>query len=103
MIVNTMFFALTSPFYIAGSGEGIVTVKGKPASRGVYLLDAVTLGVLQFMTSNASGRYVFLNLDPTKEYLVMARDFKREYEPFAWDYVKPANDLDLVKLKAILK
>lgn len=102
MIVNDMFFSLTSPHYIAGFGDGIVTVQGKPSSRDIYLLDAVTLGVLQTSRSQANGRYVFLSLNPAKEYLVMVRDFKREYEPFAWDYVKPADDLDLNKLRAII-
>lgn len=102
MIVNDMFFSLTSPYYIAGSGDGIVTVQGKPSSRDIYLLDAVTLGVLQISRSQKNGRYIFLSLDSSKEYLVMVRDFKREYEPFAWDYVKPADDLDLNKLRAII-
>lgn len=79
--------------YIAGSGEGIVTAQGKPASRKIWLLDAKTMAVEQVITSLRNGHYIFLGLEPTKEYLVMVRDYKKELEPFAWDYVEPANDL----------
>ncbi|WIF21954.1 hypothetical protein [Shewanella phage vB_SbaS_Y11] len=32
---------------------------------------------------------------------MMVRDYKREYEPFAWDYVKPANDLTVTEQLAL--
>lgn len=87
--------------YIAGSGDGIVTVAGKPASRKIWLLDAKTMVVEQVITSLKNGHYIFLGLDLTKEYLVMVRDYKRELEPFAWDYVKPANDLTIDEQQAL--
>ena len=83
--------------YIAGTNDGIVTVQGKPASRKIWLLNAQTMVVEQAVTSLKSGRYLFLGLNPAKEYLVMVRDCKKEYEPFAWDYVKPANDLTIAE------
>ncbi|HAV46873.1 MAG TPA: hypothetical protein DCX43_01580 [Psychrobacter sp.] len=83
--------------YIAGSDDGIVTSKGVPASRNIYLLDALTMRVLNKTQSLKSGHYLFLGLDPTKEYLIIVRDYKRELEPFAWDYVKPANDLTVAE------
>ena len=87
--------------YIAGSADGIVTVHGKPASRKIWLLDVQTMAVEQVVTSLNNGHYMFLGLDPAREYLVMARDFKKEYEPFVWDYVKPADDLTIAEQQAL--
>lgn len=83
--------------YIAGSSDGIVTVRGKPASRKIHLLDSQSLALEATQWSLDNGHYLFLGLDPTKEYLVMVRDYKKEFEPFAWDYVKPADDLTLIQ------
>lgn len=87
--------------YIAGSGDGIVTVQGKPASRKIWLLNAKTMLAEQVITSLKNGHYLFLGLDPVKEYLVMVRDYKKELEPFAWDYVKPADDLTVAEQQAL--
>lgn len=81
--------------YIAGSGDGIVTVQGKPSSRKIWLLDAKTMAVEQVIVSLKNGHYMFLGLNSSTEYLVMVRDYKKEFEPFAWDYVKPADDLTI--------
>lgn len=98
---TTLKIQLDSYAYIAGSGDGIVTVQGKPASRKIWLLNAQTLAVEQVVTSLNNGHYMFLGLDPAKEYLVMARDYKKELEPFVWDYVKPANDLTITEQQAL--
>ncbi|WPJ30576.1 hypothetical protein [Pseudoalteromonas phage vB_PalP_Y7] len=87
--------------YIAGANDGIVTVTGKPASRKIFLLNAQTMAIEQAVTSLKNGHYLFIGLDLAKEYLVMVRDYKREYEPFAWDYVKPANDLTIAEQLAL--
>lgn len=87
--------------YIAGRGDGVVTVKGKPSPRFVYLLDAMNMQLLQRILSLKNGRYMFLGLNPNKEYLVIVRDYKRELEPFAWDYVKPADDLTVIEQQAL--
>ncbi|MGP5201829.1 hypothetical protein ACTXKB_03570 [Psychrobacter aquimaris] len=87
--------------YIAGSGDGIVTVLGKPASRKIWLLNAQTMVVEQVITSLKNGHYLFSGLNPNSEYLVMVRDYKRELEPFAWDYVTPANDLTIDEQQAL--
>ena len=81
--------------YIAGSGDGIVTVQGKPASRKIWLLNAKTMVVEQVITSLKNGHYMFLGLNPDSRYLVMVRDYKKEFEPFAWDEVPPADDLTI--------
>lgn len=78
--------------YIAGTNDGIVTVQGKPARRKIWLLDAQSLAIEQVVTSLKNGHYLFMGLDPDKRYLVMVRDYKKEYEPFVWDEVPPATD-----------
>lgn len=87
--------------YIAGTGDGIVTVAGKPASRKIWLLNAQSLAVEQIITSLKNGHYMFLGLDPAKKYLVMVRDYKKEYEPFVWDHVAPADDLTIDEQQAL--
>lgn len=87
--------------YIAGANDGIVTVAGKPASRKIWLLDAQTMAFEQVITSLKNGHYLFLGLEPDKRYLIIVRDYKKEYEPFAWDYVKPANDLTIAEQQAL--
>lgn len=87
--------------YIAGNQDGIVTLAGNPSARNIFLLDAKTLGVEQIITSLKNGHFLFVGLNPEKEYLVIARDYKKEYEPFAWDYVKPANDLTIAEQQAL--
>ena len=93
--------SLTHSGYIAGTGDGIVTVLGKPASRKIWLLSAQTLAVEQVVTSLKNGHYIFLGLNPAKEYLVIVRDYKGEFEPFVWDQVPPATDKTISEQQAI--
>lgn len=87
--------------YIAGTDKGILTVAGKPAARAVYLLNSITLAVLQVCKSTSSGHYIFAGLDASKDYLVIARDYKKEFEAFSWDYVKPVDDLTVAEQQAL--
>lgn len=87
--------------YIAGTGDGIVTAGGKAASRKVWLLNAKTMVVEQVVASLKNGHYAFFALDPTKRYLVMVRDYKKEYEPFVWDEVPPATDKTVSEQQAM--
>lgn len=87
--------------YIAGANDGIVTLKGKPSSRKIWLLNAQNLAVEAAQWSLKNGHYAFFGLDVSKEYLVMVRDYKKEFEPFVWDYVKPANDLTIIEQQAL--
>lgn len=100
-MVIDIYHGPVKPSYIAGSNDGIVTVLGRPASRKIHLLNAKTLAIERVTTSLKSGHYLFANLDPAKEYLVLVRDYKRELEPFAWDCVKPANDLTVNEQQAL--
>ena len=101
MILNRLLHGTTFSGYIAGTADGIVTALGKPAVRNIYLLDAVTLEIKYLTTSLKNGRYLSMGLNPAKRYLVMVRDYKKELEPFAWDYVKPADDLTINEQRAL--
>lgn len=83
--------------YIAGAGDGIVTVLGKPAQRKIWLLGAQTMLVERSTVSLPNGHYLFTGLDPGKEYIVIVRDHEKKLEPFVWDYVKPADDLTIAE------
>lgn len=83
--------------YIAGSGDGIVTVNGRSSARYIYILDAENMQFIQRVLSLSNGHYIVRALDATKQYIVMARDYKREYEPAVWDYVTPATDLTIAQ------
>lgn len=87
--------------YIAGSNDGIVTVRGKPEIRKIWLLDAQTLVIKQVVTSLKNGHYIFMGLNPDKRYLVMVRDYKKEFEPFVWDDVLPATDKTIDEQQAL--
>lgn len=87
--------------YIAGTNDGIVTVAGKPASRKIWLFNANTMAVEQVVTSLQNGHYLFMGLDASKKYLVMVRDYKKEYEPFVWDDVTAADDLTIDEQQAL--
>lgn len=81
--------------YIAGTGDGLVSVGGVPASRKVYVLDAKTLAIIKTAVSLDNGHYLIAGLDPNRKYLIMARDYKNEYEPSCYDNVTPAADLSV--------
>lgn len=87
--------------YIAGSGDGIVTAQGKPVSRKIWLLDAQSLAIEQVITSLKNGHYLFIGLDSAKRYLVMVRDYKKEFEPFVWDQVEAATDKTVSEQQAM--
>lgn len=101
MIIGRLLLGTSRTGYIAGTGDGIVTVLGKPAAREIWLLNARALSVEQVVTSLSNGHYLFMGLEPSKEYLVMVRDYKKEFEPFCWDYVKPADDLNITEQNAL--
>lgn len=52
--------------YVAGTGDGIVTIDGKPAIRAVYALNS-RLEVVARTTSTATGQYLLHNLDPKQK------------------------------------
>lgn len=100
-MITRFFMGSSYAGFVAGAGDGIVTVQGRPASRKIWLLNSKTMEIEGNTTSLGNGHYMFMGLDTSKEYLVMVRDFRRELEPFAWDYVKPANDLTASEQQAL--
>lgn len=99
-MILDFLISVTEAGYIAGAGDGIVTVGGKPAQRDIWLLNAQTMAVEQVITSLQNGHYLFMGLDPDREYLVMVRDYKGEFEPTAWDKVKAATDKTIAEQQA---
>lgn len=81
--------------YIAGTGDGIVTVAGVPARCEILVFDALESVLVQRISSLPNGRYMAQNLNPIKKYMILARDYNKEYEPAVWDYVAPATDLTI--------
>lgn len=98
--------------YYMGQLDGIVTVAGEPQACQVIAFNAVTLQITNTAISLPNGRYWLNNLDPNKQYLLMARDnlrvargddirAVRDYEPFCYDDVYPANTLTLNEQMAL--
>lgn len=81
--------------YIAGMGDGLVTVNGAVARREILVADADAIyqGFSHRTFSLNNGHYLITDLDPSRKYLIMARDYKGEYEPVCYDNVAPASDL----------
>ncbi len=75
--------------YIAGEGDGIVSIKGLPVARQVVALEQDTLTVAAKTWSFPDGGYVLPNLDPDKQYIVMAYDHTGDYEPVAYSHISP--------------
>ena len=93
MLFDNLLLGTSWLGYIAGAADGVITVNGVAAKRDIVVLDAVDLSVVQSSQSFSNGRYLLSGLDPSKQYIVMARDYNKEYEPAVRDYVTPATDL----------
>lgn len=89
--------------YIAGTGDGIATIDGKPAQAEILLTDAsdVKAGFIHRTFSLKNGRYLIKGLDPRQRYLILARDLNGNYEPCAYDNLAPASDLTMDELAAL--
>ena len=93
MIFGNLLHGTNHKGYIAGTGDGIATVAGVSSQRDIVLFDAQDLSIVQRSQSLKNGHYLLNNLNPSKQYLIMARDYNSEYEPAVFDYVTPATDL----------
>lgn len=82
----------TGKGYFAGMGSGIVTVDGVPARRRIYLMDCGTMRFVRGTWSAADGSYRLSHLDPDRLYLLMARDHNGQFEPVAYDFLRPHTD-----------
>ena len=101
MILNTLLLGTNRSGYIAGSGDGIVTVAGEPSARDIVLFNADDLTVVSRSASLPNGHYLLSGMDVDKRYLLMARDHNKQYEPFVWDYVIPATDLTIAEQQTL--
>ena len=80
--------------YIAGEAEGIVSVGGQSAERKILLFERQTFKVIRSQWSKPNGTYRFDYLNPNKEFLMVALDHKKQYEPVSYDFIKPFVDTD---------
>lgn len=92
MIFNNLYLGGAGAGYVAGTTDGIVTRGGVPSALEIIIMNATDLQVIQRTQSLKMGNYLIMGLDPSKRYLIMARDHDGEYEPFCWDWVAPMSD-----------
>ena len=77
--------------YQGGSGtiQGITTIEQVPGARQVRLYDKRSGLLVAETFSSPTGHYEFNNLDPNKEYFVVAHDYLRVYNGVISDMLKP--------------
>lgn len=80
--------------YIAGDAEGIVSVGGQPAERKILIFERQYFKVIRSQWSKPDGTYRFDFLNPDKEFLMVALDHKKQYEPVSYDFIKPFVNTD---------
>ncbi len=87
--------------YFAGESDGIVTIGDDeiPSSRQIHCFDARTLSLVKSAWSLPNGRFLFTELSTEREYLLVARDCRKQYQPVGWDYRVPATGLSSLELK----
>ncbi len=81
--------------YIAGTVDGIVTIDGNPVKREIICLETNGFMCVKRVYSQDNGHYLLDDLDPEREYLFFARDYKKEYEPVGYDHVEPVTKLSI--------
>lgn len=74
------------PGHIAGT---TVDQNGQPISRLVLLYDRRSFILLRSQWSDEAGQYRFEDLDPSKEYTLLAHDYKDQYNAVVADNVTP--------------
>lgn len=77
--------------YQGGTGtiQGTVTIENIPGARQVRLFDKRTGLVIGETWSTVTGHYEFNNIDPTREYFVVAHDHLRVYNAVVQDMLTP--------------
>lgn len=73
-----------------GTIQGTVTIENIPGARQVRLFDKRTGLVIGETWSTVTGHYEFNNIDPTREYFVVAHDHLRVYNAVVQDMLVPA-------------
>ena len=73
----------------AGTIQGTVTIENIPGARQVRLFDKRTGLVIGETWSSVTGHYEFNNIDPTREYFVVAHDHHRVYNAVVQDMLTP--------------
>ena len=76
--------------FIAGQGDGLVTVAGSPASRPVFVLDKQTLIPLVSSVSGNDGTYMMRGINPNRKVIVLAFDTTGQFNAVIRDNITPA-------------
>ena len=80
----------TGAAYIAGEEDGIVSInKTTPVIREVCALEQDTKKLVQSRWSWADGTYLLPNLNPNKQYIVLALDHTGDYPAVVEDMIRP--------------
>ncbi|MFV2030502.1 hypothetical protein [Neisseria sp. S1] len=87
--VITSELAIGGKGLIGGVSPGIVTVGGKPARRKIVLIDKKTMKMRRYVWSAPNGTWKMTRLNPNLDFIVLALDYSKQYEPVAYDYVRP--------------
>lgn len=72
-----------------------VTVEGLPARKRVFAFHRKSMIIAGDSWSDSEGTWKIKNLDETQDYLLMAVDDTKTYEPIAYDWVKPKEMTDV--------
>lgn len=76
--------------YLAGQGDGIVTVAGARASRPITVLAASSMRIVARTRSDDLGNWRVDNLNADRKYIVIAVDTQRQFNAVIRDNIQPA-------------
>lgn len=85
--------------YLAGTGDGIVTVAGQSAQRTILCYRADNHEFVCYGESLKNGHWLIPALDPRYRYRIIAVD--GDYHPVAWDNLTPATDLTIAEQQVL--
>lgn len=73
------------------SVAGKVTINNVAAVRRVFLVDLKSMTVMRSAWSDASGNYSFVNIDGSRNYMVIGRDYQQVYNAVVQDSITPVD------------
>ena len=71
-----------------GEGGNIVTHRGTPTKKRLYVINTINNTLYTTAESNNVGEYCIV-LDPTNKYMIIARDETGQCEPVGIDNITP--------------
>ena len=76
--------------FIAGQGDGVVTVAGATASRPVIVFDKTSFKPLARTVSDTDGTYRIIGIDENRKVFVVAFDPSGQFNAVIRDNITPA-------------